>query len=224
DGRLESYPGALTESIAHSYYRIPLRSSGGQSVVPAPDKPNASSWIKAPRTRHRAATVGALARLVVAQASAPQSAAADAAAEVEAAVGAPLAAHNTVAGRLLAGVVEVGLLVSRCFALLTAAKPGEPAATGSPRQLAVSAEGVGDVEAPAGALRHHVTLERGKIARYDVIAPSTWNGSPADQEGKTGPLLAALNGAELDLTQRESRLVASRIVHSFFFSQTDAVQ
>jgi hypothetical protein len=33
----------------------------------------------------------------------------------------------------------------------------------------------------------------------------------------------ALNGARLDLQEREDRLVASRIVHSFFFSATDAV-
>ncbi len=46
--------------------------------------------------------------------------------------------------------------------------------------------GVGFWEAGRGYLTHHVILENGKIANYQILTPSTWNASPHDPWGKPG--------------------------------------
>jgi len=38
----------------------------------------------------------------------------------------------------------------------------------------------GATEAPRGSLSHHVTIDRGRIASYQCVVPTTWNGSPKD--------------------------------------------
>lgn len=54
--------------------------------------------------------------------------------------------------------------------------------------------GVGLWEAPRGALAHWVNIEGGKIQRYQVIAPTTWNVRPRDDNGELGPIEKALIG------------------------------
>jgi hydrogenase large subunit len=74
-------------------------------------------------------------------------------------------------------------------------------------------EGAGLWEAPRGALGHWVSVKGGKIDRYQVVTPSTWDMSPRDAKGVRGPLEEALVGAPiLDVTKP---LEALRIVHSF---------
>jgi hydrogenase large subunit len=51
---------------------------------------------------------------------------------------------------------------------------------------------VGLVEAARGALGHWLRVERGRIAQYQIIAPTSWNFSPRDAAGQPGPLEAAL--------------------------------
>ncbi len=53
------------------------------------------------------------------------------------------------------------------------------------------------IEAPRGALGHWIRLdETGKIAGYQIIAPTTWNASPSDSETKFGPLELSLIGVK----------------------------
>ncbi|HCO77416.1 MAG TPA: HupV protein, partial [Rhodocyclaceae bacterium] len=54
--------------------------------------------------------------------------------------------------------------------------------------------GVGLVEAARGALGHWLEVANGRIQRYQIIAPTTWNFSPRDQTGQPGPLEKALEG------------------------------
>ncbi len=222
-GHLEPLGPGVAESVAHSFYELPgERRRGGPLLVPAPAKPGAYSWIKAPRYRHRPMEVGALARLAVLQPAATGDTA-DLLDELTRVLGAPLSGASSVAGRMLARLTEARLLVRRCGELLEQLAPGQPTVApdaGGPR---VTGEGSADVEAPAGALRHRGVFERGKIASWDIVAPSTWNGSPRDESGAQGALEAALAGAGLDLRQKDDRLAASRIVHSFAFSAIDAI-
>jgi Ni,Fe-hydrogenase I large subunit len=46
------------------------------------------------------------------------------------------------------------------------------------------AQGFGATEAPRGALMHQITIDNGKITKYQCIVPTTWNGSP--KNGATG--------------------------------------
>jgi len=48
----------------------------------------------------------------------------------------------------------------------------------------------GATEAPRGSLSHHVSIDRGRIASYQCVVPTTWNASPKDT-------LGALRGAPL---------------------------
>lgn len=42
--------------------------------------------------------------------------------------------------------------------------------------------GWGATEAPRGALMHQITINNGKIEKYQCIVPTTWNGSPKDSQ------------------------------------------
>lgn len=59
-------------------------------------------------------------------------------------------------------------------------------------------KGWGATEAARGALAHWVEIENGVIKNYQVMAPTTWNVGPNDDEGKSGPIEAALEGTEIE--------------------------
>jgi Ni,Fe-hydrogenase I large subunit len=73
--------------------------------------------------------------------------------------------------------------------------------------------GWGWSEAPRGALGHWIHIKDGKIANYQAIVPSTWNGSPRDAEGLPGAYEAALIGTPV--ADPEKPLEVLRTVHSF---------
>ncbi|MDJ0824896.1 MAG: nickel-dependent hydrogenase large subunit [Rhodobacter sp.] len=77
-----------------------------------------------------------------------------------------------------------------------------------------SGRGVGLVEAARGALGHWVVIEDGRIANYQIIAPTTWNFSPRDADGQPGPLEAALVGAPV-AEGETAPLSVQHIVRSF---------
>lgn len=64
--------------------------------------------------------------------------------------------------------------------------------------------GVGLTEAYRGALGHWVIMEDGKIKRYQMITPSTWNSSPRDKEGRPGPYEEAITGTPITEPLEES--------------------
>ena len=58
------------------------------------------------------------------------------------------------------------------------------------RQKAIPAgtvSGWGGTEAPRGALMHTITINAGKITKYQCIVPTTWNGSPCVGVGHRVP-------------------------------------
>ncbi len=59
-------------------------------------------------------------------------------------------------------------------------------------------KGWGATEAARGALAHWIEIKDGVIANYQVVAPTTWNVGPNDDEGKPGPIEAALEGTEIE--------------------------
>jgi hydrogenase large subunit len=86
--------------------------------------------------------------------------------------------------------------------------PGDPFC--SPAEIPDEAQGIGLVEAARGSLGHWLSIKRGRIERYQIIAPTTWNFSPRDSEGLPGPLEQALVGlpvgdAELPTVQHVVR-------------------
>ncbi len=74
-------------------------------------------------------------------------------------------------------------------------------------------EGFGLTQVPRGALGHWLQIRDGKIARYQIITPTAWNGSPRGDSDLRGPWEEALIGATVkDL---ENPVELGHIVRSF---------
>jgi Ni,Fe-hydrogenase I large subunit len=76
-----------------------------------------------------------------------------------------------------------------------------------------SAQGFGMEEAPRGALGHWVVISGKKIGNYQMIVPSTWNGSPRDDKGRRGAWEEALVGTPVADPAKPVEIL--RTVHSF---------
>lgn len=74
-------------------------------------------------------------------------------------------------------------------------------------------QGVGIHEAPRGTLSHWVVIENGKISNYQAVVPTTWNASPRDSKGVSGPYERALEGNPV--ADADKPLEVLRTVHSF---------
>jgi hydrogenase large subunit len=59
------------------------------------------------------------------------------------------------------------------------------------------ADGYGFVNAARGSLGHWVRVRGGKIENYQVITPTTWNGSPRDAAGRRGHWEESFIGLEI---------------------------
>ena len=61
--------------------------------------------------------------------------------------------------------------------------------TSTPFEIPKSGErlGVGFWGAGRGYLTHHLVLDRGAVANYQIVTPSTWNASPTDRWSQPGP-------------------------------------
>jgi [NiFe] hydrogenase large subunit/hydrogenase large subunit len=75
------------------------------------------------------------------------------------------------------------------------------------------AKGFGFHEAPRGALSHWVNIRDGRIANYQAVVPSTWNGSPRDAKGQRGAWEQALIGTPVADPNRPVEIL--RTIHSF---------
>jgi Ni,Fe-hydrogenase I large subunit len=73
---------------------------------------------------------------------------------------------------------------------------------------------VGLNEAARGSLLHALAVREGRIAHYQIVAPTTWNFSPRDAEGTPGPLEAALAGTPV-ATGEGTPVAVQHIVRSF---------
>lgn len=191
-------PSLIVEDLSHAWmHGRSAHPSEGDTVPDEDMTAPAYSWCKAPRLGGRGMETGAFARQVVDG----HPAALDLAAE-----GSGVLAR--VAGRLIE-IARTQLLLERWVSQI---KPD--ASFMSDFSLPDKGTGVGMVEAARGALGHWLTIEDGKIARYQIIAPTTWNFSPRDADGTPGPVEAALEGAKV-AEDEDTPLSVQHIVRSF---------
>lgn len=167
-------------------------------TAPDPEMEQGYTWCKAPRLEGKPAEVGALARQVV--------------------DGHPLAldmvAHHGggVEARIIARFIEIARLVPAMEKWVSEIRPADAFITHG--DMPDRAEGAGLVEAARGALGHWLRVEEGKIANYQIIAPTTWNFSPRDAQGQPGPLEQALVDAPI-LPGEKDPVSVQHIVRSF---------
>jgi hydrogenase large subunit len=190
---------AITEDASRSWLAgtTPLHPAAGETE-PDADKPEGYSWCKAARLHGLPAEVGALARQTMAGQPLVRS--------LFAAFG------SSVGTRVVARLVELAALASRMEGWVRALAPAQPFCLPFPE--IESAEGVGMVEAARGALGHWLAIERGRLSRYQVIAPTTWNFSPRDAAGLAGPVEAALQGTPIE-PGAASPVAVQHVVRSF---------
>lgn len=95
---------------------------------------------------------------------------------------------------------------------MLALRPGEPYYRDC--QMPDNGSAVGLTEAARGALGHWLKVEQGRIASYQIIAPTTWNFSPRDAQGRPGALERALEGAPVRPGE-QNPVSVQHIVRSF---------
>ncbi|MBI5793369.1 MAG: nickel-dependent hydrogenase large subunit [Rhodocyclales bacterium] len=190
----------IDEDTSHAWYAATGQAQppAEGSTLPVADKEGAYSWCKAPRLDGQVVETGALARQVVA--------------------GHPLARDmvardgGSVAARVVARLLELALVLPAMERWLTEMAPGEPWCITA--QPADETSGVGLIEAARGSLGHWLTVRRGRIHNYQIIAPTTWNFSPRDAAGQPGALEQALAGLPADATAPLPAVI-QHVVRSF---------
>ncbi len=75
------------------------------------------------------------------------------------------------------------------------------------------AEGVGLVEAPRGSLAHWIKIKNGAIDNYQLVVPTTWNGSPRDAKQQHSSFEASLIGTPVANLEQPVEII--RTIHSF---------
>ncbi len=179
-------PGQITEDMRHAWLSegaagVALHPMAG-ITQPEPDKAGAYTWNKAPRLAGKVIETGAIARQLVAG---------------QPLIRAACAEHGgSVYTRVLARLVELARILPLMEQWLQSLRPGEP--FHQVQALPEQAQGIGLTEAARGALGHWLRIEDGRIAHYQIVAPTSWNFSPRDAAGTPGALEAALVGAPLD--------------------------
>ncbi len=225
----------IKEYIAHSWYEYDggsnegLHPWAGETNIKytGPKPPFTSlegsekySFLKTPRWKDNAMEVGPLARVLVSYAAGRQ--------DVKEVVGmvlgklnVPLAALFSTLGRTGARAVDCALAMNYLKEfygeLMDHVKSNDVSTFNGekwdPKSWPSEAEGVGLTEAPRGALAHWIKIKDGAIANYQLVVPTTWNGSPRDAKSQRSSFEASLIGTPVAKLDEPVEIL--RTIHSF---------
>ena len=225
----------IKEYIAHSWYtykggeneglhpwagETDIKYSGPKPPFETLEGFEKYSFLKTPRWKENAMEVGPLARLLVSYAAGR----ADVKEVVNATLGklgVPVDALFSTLGRTAArgidGALAMVWLKEFYAQLIERVKVNEVSTFNGerwdPKTWPKDAEGVGLVEAPRGALAHWIKIHNGAIENYQLVVPTTWNGSPRDARQQHSSFEAALIGTPVANLQQPVEIL--RTIHSF---------
>jgi hydrogenase large subunit len=228
-------PSEIQEFVVHSWYDYKegdakgLHPWAGETDIhytgPKPpfeqlDLSAKYSYIKTPRWKGYPMEVGPLARLLVSYA-AGRTDVKEAVNETLGKLGVPLEALFSTLGRTAARGIDAVLtmvwmkefyaeLMERVKTRETATFNGE---RWDPKSWPADAEGVGLVEAPRGALAHYIKIHNGTIENYQMVVPTTWNGSPRDAKMQRSAFEESLIGTPVAKLDEPVEIL--RTIHSF---------
>jgi len=233
-------PEQIKEFIPHSWYKYPDESlglhpwdgvtepnyklgpntKGDRTHIKELDEAAKYSWIKAPRWRGHAMEVGPLARYVIGYAQGNKEIT-EQINFVLKTLDVPVTALFSTLGRTAARGLEAqwaaGKMRYFMDKMIANIKSGDLAtanvALWDPETWPSSVKGVGFTEAPRGALGHWLKIENTKIANYQCVVPTTWNGSPRDEQGNIGAFEAALMNTKVERPEEPVEIL--RTLHSF---------
>lgn len=182
------------------------------------------TWSKAPRYDDHVVQVGPVARVLLAYAQGhPHTVElVDQALDT---LGIRLDQLNSTAGRTLARALEATTSARK---LAEVSFPGlmdnisrgntevfDPSRW-APSSWPETASGYSFVEVARGNLSHWVTIEGGKVARYQAVVPTTWLAGGRDADGRQGPYEESLAGTgDHPLVDADQPLEPLRTIHSF---------
>jgi hydrogenase large subunit len=184
------------------------------------DVENKYSWLKTPRWKGHPVEVGPLARLLVGFAAGNE----EIKAVVIEALGqlqVPVEALYSTLGRTAARGLETRLIArwaKEFYAqLLSNIKNGDSRTFNNekwdPNVWPSEARGIGLCEAPRGALAHFIVIKNKQIENYQMVVPTTWNGSPRDPQNQKSAFEASLIGTPVANPDQPVEIL--RTIHSF---------
>ncbi len=233
-------PDEIQEFVPHSWYNYPdeakglhpwdgvtepnfelgPNSKGSRTNIQQIDEDAKYSWIKAPRWRGHAMEVGPLARYIIGYAQGHE-AITEQINFVLKTLDVPVSALFSTLGRTAARALEADWSADqmRYFMdkLIANIKAGDSSTANvdnwDPSTWPKEAKGVGFTEAPRGALAHWIRIKDTKIDNYQCVVPTTWNGSPRDNQGNIGAFEASLMNTKV--MRKEEPVEILRTLHSF---------
>ncbi|NOV32466.1 nickel-dependent hydrogenase large subunit [Methylomonas sp. ZR1] len=208
------------DGITEPNYKIGAKTKGDRTNIQELDESAKYSWIKAPRWRGHAMEVGPLARYVIGYAQGNQEIT-EQINFVLKTLDVPVSALFSTLGRTAARGLEAqwaaGKMRYFMDKLIINLKAGDLSTANverwDPETWPSSVKGVGFTEAPRGALGHWLKIEDTKIANYQCVVPTTWNGSPRDEQGNIGAFEASLMNTKVEVPDEPVEIL--RTLHSF---------
>ena len=208
------------DGITEPNYKLGPNTKGDRTHIKELDEAAKYSWIKAPRWRGHAMEVGPLARYVIGYAQGNKEIT-EQITMVLKTLDVPVTALFSTLGRTAARGLEAqwaaGKMRYFMDKMVANIKSGDLAtanvAKWDPETWPSSVKGVGFTEAPRGALGHWLKIENTKIANYQCVVPTTWNGSPRDEQGNIGAFEAALMNTKVERPEEPVEIL--RTLHSF---------
>ncbi|MCL7421950.1 MAG: nickel-dependent hydrogenase large subunit [Methylobacter sp.] len=208
------------DGVTEPNYRIGPKTKGSRTHIEELDESAKYSWIKAPRWRGHAMEVGPLARYVIGYAQGNKEIT-EQINFVLKTLDVPVTALFSTLGRTAARGLEAqwaaGKMRYFMDKMIANIKAGDLATANverwDPETWPGSVKGVGFTEAPRGALGHWLKIENTKIANYQCVVPTTWNGSPRDEQGNIGAFEAALMNTRVERPEEPVEIL--RTLHSF---------
>ncbi|MGN6184732.1 MAG: nickel-dependent hydrogenase large subunit [Thermoanaerobaculia bacterium] len=224
----EYFRKAVTENHTHAYYK----GGGGEGLHPWKGETDPDftdwqadgkyTWVKAPRFEGKPMQVGPLANVLCALAAGNPLAkkyatqALDTVGAIAKIKAGPEVLHSTLgrhAARAIRAMMLADLFEKHWQLLVDNVLKGDVKTYNPPSFPKGEVEGVGFHEAPRGLLSHWVVVDGGTIKNYQAVVPTTWNASPRDDQGVSGPYEASL--LRNPVAQTEHPLEVVRTVHSF---------
>jgi hydrogenase large subunit len=178
------------------------------------------SFLKTPRWKEQPMEVGPLARLLVSFAAGRtdvKEAVMGALGKLNVPVDALFSTLGRVAARALDAELAMNYLKEFYDELIGRVKINEVSTFNGelwePKSWPADAEGVGLTEAPRGALAHWIKIHNGAIENYQLVVPTTWNGSPRDAKRQRSAFEESLIGTPVAKIDEPVEIL--RTIHSF---------